>query len=91
MVKGRRSKVEGQRSKVNGQLSIVNYPLGTCDAFTKATGRLKELSIKKNSAYPVDKQGSVFLFSQINSIFSQKARCYFLISEIVFLASETTT
>ena len=46
---------------------------------------------KKNSAYPVDKQGSVFLFSQINSIFSQKARCYFLISEIVFLASETTT
>ena len=47
--------------------------------------------LKKNSAYPVDKQGSVFLFSQINSIFSQKARCYFLISEIVFLASETTT
>ena len=46
---------------------------------------------KKNSAYPVDKQGSVFLFSQINSIFLQKARCYFLISEIVFLASETTT
>lgn len=47
--------------------------------------------LKKNSAYPVDKQGSVFLFSQINSIFSQKARYYFLISEIVFLASETTT
>jgi len=39
------SKVEGQRSKVNGQSSIVNSPLGTCDAFTKATGRLKELSI----------------------------------------------
>ena len=32
---------------VKGQLSIVNCPLGTCDAFTKATGRLKELSIKK--------------------------------------------
>ena len=29
------------------QLSIVNCPLGTCDAFTKATSRLKELSIKK--------------------------------------------
>jgi hypothetical protein len=60
---------------LNGQWSIVNY----------------QLSIKKKPAYPVDKQGSVFLFSQINSIFSQKARCYFLISEIVFLASETTT
>ena len=24
---------------------IINCPLGTCDAFTKATGRLKELSI----------------------------------------------
>ena len=67
--------VNGQWSMVNCQLSIVNC----------------QLSIKKNSAYPVDKQGSVFLFSQINSIFSQKARCYFLISEIVFLASETTT
>ena len=75
MVNGQRSKVNGQRSIVKGQLSIINY----------------QLSIKKNSAYPVDKQGSVFLFSQINSIFSQKARCYFLISEIVFLASETTT
>ena len=75
MVNGQRSKVNGQLSIVNCQLSIINY----------------QLSIKKNSAYPVDKQGSVFLFSQINSIFSQKARCYFLISEIVFLASETTT
>ena len=27
------------------EFSIVNSPLGTCDAFTKATGRLKELSI----------------------------------------------
>ena len=40
------SKVNGQWSKVNGQRSILNCPLGTCDAFTKATGRLKELSIK---------------------------------------------
>ena len=30
---------------VRHQLSIINCPLGTCDAFTKATGRLKELSI----------------------------------------------
>ena len=75
MVNGQWSIVKGQWSKVKGQWSIVNY----------------QLSIKKNSAYPVDKQGSVFLFSQINSIISQKARCYFLISEIVFLASETTT
>ena len=57
---------------------------------SKVNGQLSMVN-KKNSAYPVDKQGSVFLFSQINSIFSQKARCYFLISEIVFLASETTT
>ena len=40
------SKVKGLRSMVNGQWSILNCPLGTCDAFTKATGRLKELSIK---------------------------------------------
>ena len=44
---GLRSKGGGQRSKVKGQCLIVNCPLGTCDAFTKATGRLKELSIKK--------------------------------------------
>ena len=69
---------------------MVNCPLGTCDAFTKATGRLKELSIKKNSAYPVDKQGSVFYSLKFTILF-KKARCYFLISEIVFLASETTT
>ena len=65
---------------VNGQWSMVNGQLSIIN-----------YQLKKNSAYPVDKQGSVFLFSQINSIFSQKARCYFLISEIVFLASETTT
>ena len=65
---------------VKGQLSMVNCQLS-----------IVNYQLKKNSAYPVDKQGSVFLFSQINSIFSQKARCYFLISEIVFLASETTT
>jgi hypothetical protein len=72
--------VNGQRSKVNGQRSMVKGQLS-----------IVNYQLKKNSAYPVDKQGSVFLFSQINSIFSQKARCYFLISEIVFLASETTT
>ena len=72
--------VNGQRSMVNGQRSMVNCQLSIIN-----------YQLKKNSAYPVDKQGSVFLFSQINSIFSQKARCYFLISEIVFLASETTT
>jgi hypothetical protein len=65
---------------VNGQWSMVKGQLS-----------IVNYQLKKNSAYPVDKQGSVFLFSQINSIFSQKARCYFLISEIVFLASETTT
>ena len=65
---------------VNGQWSMVNYQLS-----------IVNFQLKKNSAYPMDKQGSVFLFSHINSIFSQKARCYFLISEIVFLASETTT
>ena len=72
--------VNGQWSMVNGQRSMVNCQLS-----------IVNYQLKKNSAYPVDKQGSVFLFSQINSIFSQKARCYFLISEIVFLASETTT
>ena len=80
MVNGQWSKVNGQRSMVNGQWSMLNCQLS-----------IVNYQLKKNSAYPVDKQGSVFLFSQINSIFSQKARCYFLISEIVFLASETTT
>jgi len=46
---------------VKGQLSIVNY----------------QLSIKKNSAYPVDKQGSVFLFSQIYNTL-QKGSLLFL-------------
>ena len=46
MVNGLRSKVNSQLSIINYQLSILNCPLGTCDAFTKATGRLKELSIK---------------------------------------------
>ena len=67
--------VNGQRSIVNGQLSIVNC----------------QLSIKKKLCLSGGQAGLCVLFSQINSIFSQKARCYFLISEIVFLASETTT
>ena len=30
---------------MRNESQIINCPLGTCDAFTKATGRLKELSI----------------------------------------------
>ena len=81
MVNGQWSMVKGQRSKVKGQRSKVNGQLSIVNY---------QLSIKKNSAYPVDKQGSVFYSLKFTILF-KKARCYFLISEIVFLASETTT
>ena len=56
-------------SSLNGQLSIICYrcsnhnsPLGTCDAFTKATGRLKEFSILNSQLSILNSLFSILTF-----------------------------
>ena len=50
--------VKSERLNVKGEKN--NSPLGTCDAFTKATGRLKELSIVNSQFSTVTSQLSPF-------------------------------
>ena len=59
------------------EFSIFNSPLGTCDAFTKATGRLKELSIINDDLLVVAADNLLFFSFQefVDFALAKKTSC----------------